>query len=471
MKDAYDFIVIGGGSAGYNAARLAADLGLEVAVIDGSRELGGLCILRGCMPSKTLIYSAEVLHLAKQAGIYGLDVPEARADMPALHRRKLEVIGEFAAYRAESLENGPFDLFRNQAAFVAEDAVRLDDGRELKGSHFLVATGSIPSSPPVPGLDAEGVWTSDEVLDLDFLPESVLVLGGGVVACELAQYLVRIGSPVVQIQRSPRILKEQAPEVSETVAQAFRDDGIELLAGTQLQRVERTAEGFKAVFEMDGQTRVREARHLLNALGREPATRALGLEKAGVRLRKSGHIETDAFQRSSNPRVYAAGDCAGPYEIVHIAILQGEVAARHAAGRNPEPVNYDHRLEVIFTDPQVARVGLSQAELEARNLPFASASHPFDDHGKSILMEAKRGFVRLFAARSDGALLGAEIVGKDAGELVHALSVAVSHQLSAASLLRTHWYHPTLSEIVTYPLEEIVEQLGKPRPERPVGAS
>ena len=268
-----------------------------------------------------------------------------------------------------------------------------------------------------------------------------------------------MGAKTTQIQRSPHILKDQAPDVSEVVETALRDEGLDLYTGTKLQSIGRTNDGFEVVFDHAGIEKRCSAKHVVNALGRSPATGNLGLEEAGIELKPNGQIIADTYQRTTNSKIYAAGDCAGPFEIVHTAVLQGEFAAYHAFGIEKSPLNYDHMLDVVFTDPQVARVGLTEAVLRERGIDFVVADYPFDDHGKSILMEAKYGFVRVFAEKPTGRILGAEIVSKDAGELIHALSVAVSNNLTAESLLRTHWYHPTLSEILSYPLEDIVEEL------------
>ncbi len=459
MDKEYDFIAIGGGSGGYNAARVARGFSDKVAIVDSAKELGGLCILRGCMPSKTVIYSAEVLHLAQRGRAFGLDIPSAKVDMKALHARKRATIAEFADYRVQSMQSGRYELFRNRAKFIDRNTIELDDGSRLRSRKFIIATGSRVATPPIPGLDGEGIWTSDDVLELDALPESVIILGGGIVACELAQYLCRIGCRVIQIQRSPHILKEQSEDVSAAVENAFREEGIDLRTGTTLQRIERGGKGFTVTFTENGVAQTLSAHHLVNALGRSPATDGLGLEAASIVLKPNGQILTDPHQRTTNPDVYAAGDCAGPFEIVHTAVMQGELAAYHAFGVEKPPINYDHMLDVTFTDPQVARVGLTERALKERGVAFVAAEYPFDDHGKSILMEAKRGFVRLFGERPSGRILGAEIVSKDAGELIHALSVAVSNNLTASDLLKTHWYHPTLAEIVTYPLEDIVDAL------------
>ncbi len=451
----FDYLVIGGGSGGYAAARTAREVCEHVAIVDGAETLGGLCILRGCMPSKTLIYSAEVLHLARLAEKFGLKVPEASADMAALHERKRKVIGEFAAYRQGQLQSDRFTLFRKRARFIAADAIELDDGTRLTADHFMVATGSVVAEPPVDGLAGVPYWTSDDILDLDFLPEKIIVLGGGVVACELAQFLRRVGSEVIQIQRSPRVLKEMPAEAAAVVEEVFRREGIELHTDTVLKSIAHSDGGFCVRFEHAGETLTRTAPYLLNALGRRPATRGLGLDAAGIALRDDGGIRCDDMQQTSNPKVSACGDVAGPHEMVHLAILQGELAARHATGRAAEPVNGDAQVGVVFTDPQIGVAGLGEAELNERGVDFVSAGYPFDDHGKSILMEAGQGYVKVFAERATGVVLGAECVGRDGGELIHAMAVGVTLRATVRDLLKVQWYHPTLAEIWTYPLEEI----------------
>lgn len=455
----FDFIVIGGGSAGYAAARTARAFCEKIAIVDGAETLGGLCILRGCMPSKTLIYAAEVLHNAQAAKTFGLDIPSAKVNIKALHARKKKIIGEFSDYRQEQLESDKFTLFRSNARFVSEKEIRLEDGTHLKGKKFLISTGSRVNQPPVPGLKEAPQLTSDEILDLDFVPESVIVLGGGVVACELAQFLNRIGSKVTLIQRSPHILKEASPEAATVVEQAFRDSGIELHTGTSIKSIKSSAEGCEINYLHEGKPCVAKAKYLFNALGRVPNVDSLNLEKANVTHRPKGHIEANRFQQTSNPNIYTAGDCAGPHEIVHIAIMQGECAARHAFDQPTAPLDYDLILKVIFTDPQVASVGFSEKELLAKNTPYIKAEYPFNDHGKSILMEATYGYVKIFADPKLGSVLGAECVGKDASELIHPLSVAITLGASVQDLVKAHWYHPTLSEIWTYPLEDITDEI------------
>jgi len=462
MAKSYDFIVLGGGSAGYNAARVAATHGLRTAVVDGARQLGGLCILRGCMPSKTLLYAAEVLHRAQHGKDFGLKISGARADMRAVQARKRRIIRSFADSRAQELKHGQYELIRSHARFADAHTIELSDGKRLKARHFLIATGSKVSHPPVPGLDKVKSWTSDEVLQLNFAPRSVLILGGGVVGVELAQYLVRVGSRVVLLQRSMHTLRDHSAEAARVVEESLRADGIELFNRVKILGLAPDKGGVRVRFDCDGKKFTRRSDHCFNALGREPNTGSLNLKGAGVKTDAKGQVVINRWQQTSAPHIYAAGDCAGPVEIVHVAIQQGELAARHAAKvRGIRPIDYDLMLNVVFTDPQLATIGLQESQLRAKNLPYHYASYPFDDHGKSILMEAKRGYVKVLAEPKRGRILGAEIVGPDAGELIHCFTGPMAMRATVFDLLRAPWYHPTLAEIITYPLEELAEKIGR----------
>jgi pyruvate/2-oxoglutarate dehydrogenase complex dihydrolipoamide dehydrogenase (E3) component len=439
---------------------VAASLGKKVAIVDAGAELGGLCILRGCMPSKTLLHSTDVLHRARHARVLGLRIPQADVDMKALQARKRRIIGEFASYRVEQLQAKRFTLFRERARFRDAHTVELASGIHLTAKSFLIGTGSRVSTPPISGLAETPFWTSDDVLDLDQTPESVIVLGGGIVACELAQFLRRIGSRVTLIQRSPNILRDHSPEASAVVQRAFRAEGMDLHTDTRIEQIRGDHRGVTVTFESGGRTLTRRARHLFNALGREPATTSLGLEQAGIRLRPDGRIPVNRWQQTRQPHIYAGGDVCGPHDIVHLAVAQGELAARHAFGvAGIKPVDPTLLLNVVFTDPPLATIGQLEAELKAARTPHLVASYPFNDHGKSILMDANDGYVKVIAEPVRGRILGAEIVGPQAGELIHCFSGPLALRATVFELLRAPWYHPTLAEILTYPLEELADQI------------
>ena len=461
---ACDVAIIGGGSAGYAAARTAAAAGLHTVVIEGGDEIGGLCILRGCMPSKALLYATEVLHLARAGKLWGLRIPKAGFDFSAVMARKKALIGEFARYRREQLTGGKFSFFRARASFLDPHTVALHDPRgaaprTVRARFFVICTGSVPSPSPVPGLDEVGFMTSDEALSLRKLPRSLIVLGGGPVAVELAQFFCRLDVKVSLIQRGEHLLRDFDTDAALVVEKVFQREGIRLWSGTKLIGAFRRGRDKGITFQQGAQKRRVAAEEILLALGRDPATDGLDLEKAGVHM-SLGCILTDARMQTSMAHIFAAGDCTRPYQIVHIGIEQGEVAAHNIAHPDRKRA-MDYRLltSIAFTDPQVASVGLTEKEALERDIPYLMASYPFADHGKSLIMGAKDGFVKLLADPESGEILGGSCVGPMGGELIHEIIAAMRGRMTAHELAAMPHYHPTLAEIWTYPAAELAGRI------------
>lgn len=463
MKE-YDFVVIGGGSGGYAAARTAVSLGLSTVVIEGGEQVGGLCILRGCMPSKALIESANRYRTLRHAAEFGLSAEKIGYDAKEIVARKKRLIGEFADYRRLQLEGGSFDFIRGSAEFLDPHCLRiaLHGGGEqivsLKSG--CISTGSILNLPSVPGI--EQCLSSDDLLNLTTIPASAIVLGGGPVALEMAHYLESLGSKVTILQRNTQLLTGTDRDVADALAEAFRKRGMKVLCGTRLLGIEKTGNGVQVNFEHgNGATKI-EADIVLNALGRRPAVKGLHLEKAGVALQGPA-ICTDLEQRTTAKHLFAAGDCCGPYEVVHIAITQGETAAKNAAAllKGGKPVTLDYRLKLFaaFTEPQIASCGMTEDEARASGVEVVTASYPFADHGKSLVKGETDGFVKLIADAADGRILGGAVVGPEGSELIHEIVVAMAFNATAGQLALIPHYHPTLSEIWTYPAEELEEKV------------
>jgi pyruvate/2-oxoglutarate dehydrogenase complex dihydrolipoamide dehydrogenase (E3) component len=455
----FDVIVVGGGSAGYAAARTAQAGGLKVAVIEGGREVGGLCILRGCMPTKALLYAAEVRHLARHSAVLGLRPGPVPFDWPSVIERKNAQIQDFASYRQQQLADGRFTFIRSQARFTDPHTLALANGSMLTSRYFILATGSHVAPAPLPELADVGYITSDDALSLPAAPRSLLVLGGGAVAVELAQFFARFDVPVSLIQRSPHLLRDFDPDAAQVVENVLVRDGIGLHMGTQLIGCRREGDRKIVTFRQGDRTREVTGDEILFALGRQPNTESLDLAKAGVAT-DGTRIVTDEEMRTSAPHIFAAGDCTGPHEIVHIAIQQAETAAHNIVHPNARRrIDYRLILTVVFTDPALAQVGLSEAGARARGIPHRVASYPFNDHGKSLIMEAKDGFVKLIAEAQSGAILGGTCVGPMAGELIHEIVAAMAGGLTVHQLAAMPHYHPTLAEIWSYPAEELAEQI------------
>jgi pyruvate/2-oxoglutarate dehydrogenase complex dihydrolipoamide dehydrogenase (E3) component len=459
-KHNFEVAIIGGGSGGYAAARAAAGAGLKTAVIEGGREIGGLCILRGCMPTKALLYAAEVLHLAGHAAPWGLKVPKPGFNFKAVNARKDRLVKEFADWRAHQLVNGKFKFIRAHARFLDAHTVALDNGKKLTAGHFVIATGSRVAPPPLPSLTDIGYLTSDTALELKTLPKSLIILGGGAIGCEFAQYFVRFGVKVTMIQRDQQLLKEFDADAGAEIAKVFRREGVTLHTNTKLVGAQRQGRLKTIHFEQDGKNLHVSAAEVLFALGRVANTAALDLDHAGVKT-DAGRVVANKFMQTSAPHIYATGDCTGPHDIVHLAVQQGEIAAHNITRpRRKRKMDYRLLLSVMFTEPQVAIVGLTEKEARKKGIPFLAASHPFHDHGKSMIMEALDGFVKLLAHPKTGEILGGSCVGPVGGELIHEIVAAMAKRMTVKELAAMPHYHPTLAEIWTYPAEELADKIG-----------
>jgi pyruvate/2-oxoglutarate dehydrogenase complex dihydrolipoamide dehydrogenase (E3) component len=497
----FDVAILGGGSGGYAAARTAAGAGLKTVVIEGGEEVGGLCILRGCMPTKAMLYAAEVKHLAEHAETWGVRAGKISFDFAKVMARKNLMIKDFADFRVQQLNAGKFKFIRANAKFLdahtlgltpphpgplpvwrgegeARDGARAlafsppkrgeggrrpDEGNSMiTAKHFVIATGSSVAPSPLSRLAGVGYITSDEAVALKKLPKSLIILGGGAIACEFAQFFQRFGVKVTLIQRSERILKEFDADAGDAVEKVFRREGLQVFTATKLVGAGRTGKLKTISFEQNGKTISVSAEEILFALGRVPNTAGLDLAQAGVKTAANGGIIANAKMQTSAPHIFAAGDCTGPHEIVHIAIQQGETAVHNILKpRRPRRMDYRLLISVVFTEPQVATVGLTEKAAAARKIPFIVASYPFSDHGKSLIMEAKDGFVKLLANPKTGEILGGSCVGPVGGELIHEIVASMAKRMTVRELAAMPHYHPTLAEIWTYPAEDLADQVNR----------
>jgi pyruvate/2-oxoglutarate dehydrogenase complex dihydrolipoamide dehydrogenase (E3) component len=344
---------------------------------------------------------------------------------------------------------------RATARFADSHTLELSTGKKLTARNFLIATGSRIAPSPVPGVHAADCMNSDTALELDRLPKSLVVLGGGAVAVEFAQFFARFRVKVTLIQRSSHLLHEFDADAAAELENVFRREGINVYTGTKLIEARNMAGQKEVAFEYAGQTVRVHADEIFFALGRVPNLASLGLEKIGVEA-DATRISTNANMQTNLAHVFAAGDCTGPHEIVHIAIQQAEVAAHNIA--HPDRMKtMDYRLitEIIFTEPQIGCVGLTEKKAGLLNIPYLAASYPFSDHGKSLIMEAKDGFVKLLADPKTGEILGGACVGPVGGELIHEIIAAMHKRMTVHELAAMPHYHPTLAEIWTYPAEEL----------------
>lgn len=456
----FDLIVLGAGSAGFAATRLAtSELRARVALVDKG-PLGGLCILAGCMPSKALIQSGRVAELVRHASEFGVEASAPRADFRAVMARKDRLIKGFAAYRSQgidSLQNT--ELVLGEARFLDGHTVQVGE-RVLRAPKILLALGSTPLVPPIPGLKEAGYMLSDQALALSEQPESLIVIGGGIIALELGQFFARVGTKVTIVEAAPRLVAREDPDVSEVITRRLLNEGIEVFVGVKPFYVE-ASDGRKSLhFEhpVSGKM-VLSAQDILVATGREPRIQGLDLEKAGVQM-NGRRMVLDRCLKTTNPDIFAAGDVTGGSFLVHVAIADGELAARNAMlGCAPRPAPEHLFISAAFTEPNIARVGMSETEAKQLDREVLVGRYLFADHGKAEVLGETDGFVKMLADPRSGEILGATIVGPEGAELIHIVAAAITLRATVEQFLTIPHVHPTLAEILTYPAEEILEQM------------
>ena len=443
---AWDLLVVGGGTAGIVAARTAAGFGASVLLVERSRT-GGDCLWTGCVPSKALLAAAHAASAARGAGRYGITVTGVRPDFTAVMAHVHDRIAVIEPDDAPvTLRAAGARVARATARFIGPDTAALtgagfEDGTAVRFRRALLATGSAPAVPPVPGLAQARPLTSDTVWDLTTMPERLLVLGGGTVGCELGQALSRLGSQVTVVESADRLLPREDPEAGDRLRAALRRDGIEVRVGVALASVDPGATGSGSAVLADG-TRV-EFDRVLVAVARTPRTTDLGLDLAGVALDERGFVVVDATLRTTSPRVLAAGDLTGHPALTHVAGVHGALAAANAVlglRRTVDPVV----PRVTFTQPEVASVGIGAHEVTGRRgFTVRTVEHAHVD--RAVAERDIEGLTRLVLDRR-GRVVGATIVGPRAGESLPELVLAVRGGLRARDLAAATHAYPTYGD-------------------------
>ncbi|HEY9765005.1 MAG TPA: FAD-dependent oxidoreductase [Chroococcales cyanobacterium] len=459
--DSFDLIVLGAGSAGFAAARVAAaQLRAHVALVDKG-PLGGLCILAGCMPSKALIQSSNVAQIVRMAGEFGLRVEGMGIDFRAIMEKKERFVREFADFRKEGIESLPnTEVILGEAHFLDPHTIQVGE-RTLTAPKVILATGSIPLVPPVPGLAEAGFILSDQALSLPKCPDSLGIVGGGIIALELGQFYARMGAKVTLIEAGPRLIPREDPDVSSVITRCLIRENVSVHTGVKPFCVERDGDRKWLCFECDDANERIGVSEILVATGRVPCIGGLDLEKAGVRM-EGRRMVLDRCLRTSHPDILAAGDVTGGSYLVHVAIADGELAARNALlGCSPSLAPEHLYVSAAFTEPNIARVGLSEGEAKQLGREVLVGRYSFADLGKAEILGETDGFVKMLADPRSGEILGLTIVGPQGAELIHEMSCAITFRATVEQFLLVPHVHPTLSEILTYPAEEILEQMRK----------
>ncbi len=441
-------VIVGGGSAAFAATTKAVELGAaRVTIINDGLPIGGTCVNVGCVPSKTLIRAAEALHRAHKSRFDGIELSGRLTDFSAVIEQKRALVEELrqAKYVDVVSEMEQVRTVRGRARFVDARTVEVN-GERITGDRVLVATGSSPFIPPIPGLAESGFLTNDTLFELEALPESLVVLGGRYIALECAQMIARFGTRVTILQRSDRILPTETPDLTDALTGYLQHEGVEVVTNVTTKRVGRDNGHVVVEAEVDGQARQFTASHLLVATGRRANTRDMGLDRIGVQLDGQGFIRVDDTLSTNVAGVYAAGDVIGSPEFVYTAAYEGALAAENGLTNAGHVRDYTALPWVIFTDPQVAGVGLDEQQAREQGHDAETATLPLSYVPRSLAARDTRGFIKLIRDRDTDRLLGARILAPEGSEPLMELAVAIRFDITVSQLRQMFHAYLTLGE-------------------------
>lgn len=438
-----DIIVIGSGQAGVPLAARLAEVGKKVLIAEAG-PLGGTCVNVGCTPTKTMVASARAAHVARSAGRLGVQAGAVSVDLAAVVERKDGIVEQWRSGVGKRLERAGenLTLVRGKARFAGDREIEVA-GERHSAETVIVNVGARPRVPPISGLDEIDALDNASIMELKELPAHLLIIGGGYIACEFGQMFRRFGSEVTIMQRSGHLLAREDQGVSEAIEEVFRDEGINLLLDAEASEVVRDGDGLRV---RCGGGQESQGSHLLLAVGRVPNTDDLGCDAAGVELDERGYVKVDNAYRTSAQGVYAVGDCNGGPQFTHNSwddhrILYEILMGRRDGGRNGRIVP-----STVFTDPQVARAGLSERDARERGVEYELASIPFGHIARAIEMDETAGVVKVLVDPKTEEILGVSLVGYEAGELLHSYLMLMHAGASARTMVDAQMVHPALAE-------------------------
>jgi pyruvate/2-oxoglutarate dehydrogenase complex dihydrolipoamide dehydrogenase (E3) component len=456
MRDErHELCVIGAGTAGFAAAEAARAERRDVVLVTGDDELGGTCILRGCMPAKTLLAATQAEGEIQRAHDVGVETGPVHVDLPAIVRRKRALVDYFAEDRVHELASYP--LARGDARFVASDTVVVGE-RRIAAERFVIATGAKTVLPRIDGLADVPAITSADVLEMTRAPRSIAVLGGGPIGCAFAQFFARLGTRVTLFQDAPELLRADDPDVGSAVRASLLRDGVDVVTAADVRRVFRDGDMTVIVADTPHGAHGARCETVLIATNRRPNVDGLDLAAGGIDGDRARGIVVDEVLRSrSNPRVFAAGDVLGRRNMVHTAEYGGRLAARNAFAREPVAAQWDRwEAHALYTQPQVAVAGLTERACRARGIDVRVATLPASEVGEALVAGESEGFVKMLARRGDGRVVGIALVTDDAIDLAGEAIALTDRGATAREIAEMPHLHPTMSELLGRVAEKLV---------------
>lgn len=447
----YDLAVLGSGPGGYVAAIRAGQLGLKTIVVEKDDLLGGTCLHVGCIPTKALLHTAEIMDKLGSARQFGVVVEKARLDWEALQTRKDRVVRKLAAGVAYLFKKNGVESVRGFGSLAGAGRLDVKSGNEittLQARNIIIATGSEPRSLPGIEIDGENVITNEEILALPRQPKSMAVIGAGAVGVEFASMFASFGTKVILLEILPRVLPIEDQEISKTLEKILGKRGVEILTGTRVGSFTMKNQVVEITSELpDGSSRGLGVEKLLVAVGRRPRTENIGLEKVGIQTEK-GMVPVNEFMETRAGGIYAIGDIVSSPQLAHVASAEAILAVEKMAGLDVRPINYDRMPSCTYCNPEVASVGLTEEKAKEKGYEVKVGRFPFSANSKASILAEADGMVKVVSEARYDELLGVHIIGPHATDMIAEVCVALEHEATTESLMRVVHPHPTLSEAV-----------------------
>lgn len=449
----YDLVVIGAGPGGYVAAIRAAQLGLNTVIVEKDKNLGGTCLLRGCIPTKALLESAAVFEQTKHAADYGVIAADVKLDFEGVRKYKHKIVIKSAKGVEYLMNKNKVKVVKGHGRLNGPNEVTVEqpDGQTqtLTARFVMIATGSAPRDIPIFPTDGDRIINSDHALDLQTLPKSICILGAGAIGVEFSSVFSRFGVDTTLVEMLPRVLPIEDEAVSAELERSLRGQKIKVKTATKCEKAEVTPDGVNVTLvDGNGERTTTMFDKLLVAVGRRPISQNLGLETTKATLDRGGYIEVNQWMQTGEPNVYAIGDVINTPWLAHVASAEGILAAEHMAGHETHPINYDRIPSCTYCEPEVASVGLTEAKAKERGYEVKTGSFPFAASGKARILGHTEGMVKIVSDAKYDEILGVHIIGPRATELIAEACVALTGELTTEELVHTIHAHPTLSESV-----------------------
>ena len=450
----YDYLVIGSGPAGHSSAIRAAQLGLSVAIIDKSLDmLGGVCLNEGCIPAKSLYHSAELFNIIKNSeNVCGIKTNvNSISDVSFFISKSKEAVNILKSGLSFLLQKNKIDIFYGRAEFVSKNSVKIisEDMKELviDADKILIATGSSPIELSNVKFNGKNILSSKDVINMTILPESILIIGAGAIGVEFASYFNMLGKNVILVEAADQILPNEDKDIAKRLMSILKRKGIEVLTGSKVSEVADMGKDLLVKIENKNGTLEKIVEKVIVSVGRNPNTKKLYLENVGIKTDEKGFINTDKFLKTNTENIYAAGDVVSSPMLAHVGAIEGEMVANIIAGKNVDAINYKNVPNVVYSEPEISSIGLTEEEAKEKCKNIKVEKQLFKANGRSVAKANGEGFAKIIIEEKSKKIIGVHMIGENVSELIHEFAIVKQNNLTLEVIEKTIHAHPTLSEI------------------------